>query len=107
MRASLLVMSLSSAGMPMQAQAQDAGGVAFEAAPGVPVRARVRDDGGVDVRIGKDAALQRLDGVADEEGRSRLDHEDVDFDGLQDLVIRASVGQVNEAVAVYRYDART
>lgn len=109
MRASLLMMALSSAAMPMQAQAQaqDAGGVAFDAAPGVPVRARVRDDGGVDVRIGKDAALQRLDGVADEEGRSRLDHEDVDFDGLQDLVIRASVGQVNEAVAVYRYDART
>jgi hypothetical protein len=107
MRARLLLMALCSAGVAMPAQAQDAGGVAFDAAPGVPVRARVRDGGGVDVRIGKDAVLQQLDGVADEEGRSRLDHEDVDFDGLQDLVVRASVGQVNEAVAVYRYDART
>lgn len=107
MRATLLTMTLCSAGMAMQAQAQDAEGVAFDAAPGVPVRARALDDGRVEVRIGKDAVLQYLDGVADEEGRSRLDHEDVDFDGVQDLLVRASVGQVNEAVAAYRFDART
>ena len=105
MGASLLMLALCSAGTA--AQAQDRGKAAFDAAPGVPVQARVLDDGRVEVRIGKDAALQQLDGVADEEGRSRLDHEDVDFDGFQDLVVRASVGQVNEAVAVYRYDART
>lgn len=100
-------MALCSAGMAMQALGAESDGVAFDVAPGVPVRARMLDGGRVEVRIGKDAALQLLDGVADEEGRSRLDHEDVDFDGVQDLVVRASVGQVNEAVAVYRYDART
>ena len=107
MRATLLMMALCSAGMAMQALGAESDGVAFDAAPGVPVRARMLDGGRVEVRIGKDAALQLLDGVADEEGRSRLDHEDVDFDGVHDLVVRASVGQVNEAVAVYRYDART
>lgn len=47
---------------------------------------------------------QRLDGVADADGGARLSQLDVDFDGRPELVARASVGQVNEAVAVYRFD---
>ncbi len=47
---------------------------------------------------------QRLDGVADADGGGRLSQLDVDFDGRPELVARAAVGQVNEAVAVYRFD---
>lgn len=94
---------LASAGVAAQPTA--ALGIQFEATPGTPVSAWVLDGGGVAVQVGTTPQRQQLDGVADADGHADLDHEDVDFDGAQDLVVRASVGQVNEAVAVYRYDA--
>lgn len=83
--------------------AQEPASLRFEAVPGVPVQVRLLDDGALEARVGHDGVVQRLVGVADEQGGARLSHEDVDFDGHPDLVVRASVGQVNEAVAVFRY----
>lgn len=84
----------------------------FAVAPGVTAAAQVRADGRVDVRVGE-GDPQTVSGSADAEvdadgERSlRLSHEDVDFDGHQDLLLRSSVGQVNEAIAVYRFVPQT
>lgn len=105
LRYGLLIAVLGGSGGVDEVRAQDRESIRFDVAPGVPVEATVRDEGGVEVRIGSAGAIQQVAGVADADGKARLDHEDVDFDGHLDLVVRASVGQVNEAVAVYRYDA--
>ena len=76
----------------------------FEVADGLVAHARVLEDGGIEVRTNRGMQPQRLPAASDEEGRSRLDHGDYNFDGYQDLVSRASAGQVNEAVVVNVYD---
>lgn len=76
----------------------------FEVARGITAHARVLVDGGIEVSNSRNPRPQRLSSAADEEGRSRLDHADYDFDGYQDLASRASTGQVNEAVVVHVFD---
>lgn len=79
----------------------------FDPAPGVKVQATLQEDGHIAVQRLPSGARQVLDGVADAEGNARLSAEDVDFDGHPDLVARAAVGMVNEAVAVHRFDPAT
>lgn len=76
----------------------------FEVAPGIRVQAEVTEDGGIDVQLLPSGRRLSLQGAPDADGNSRLSAEDVDFDGHPELVARASVGMVNEAVAVYRFD---
>jgi len=76
----------------------------FEAAPGIRVQAEVAEDGSIAVQLLPSGTRLSLPGAPDVDGNSRLSAEDVDFDGRPELVARASVGMVNEAVAVYRYD---
>jgi hypothetical protein len=71
--------------------------------PGTIATARVEEQGTIAVLL-PSGRQQRLNGVADADGGARLSLLDVDFDGRPELVARASVGQVNEAVAVYRFD---
>lgn len=72
-------------------------------APGLTATARPEPSGAIAVLL-PSGRQQRLTGVTDADGRMRLSAEDIDFDGHPELVARAAVGQVNEAVAVYRYD---
>lgn len=76
----------------------------FEASPGIRVQAEVTEDGSIDVQLLPSGRRLSLPGAPDADGNSRLSAEDVDFDGRPELVARASVGMVNEAVAVYRFD---
>lgn len=76
----------------------------FEAAPGIGVQAEVAEDGSIAVQLLPSGKRLSLPGAPDVDDNSRLSAEDVDFDGRPELVARASVGMVNEAVAVYRYD---
>lgn len=78
--------------------------VQFAVAAGVQVRAQVVADGQLEVLLQPSGKRQRLRVMTDADGRVRLGAEDVDFDGHPELVARASVGMVNEAVAVFRYD---
>ncbi|MEG2806213.1 SH3 domain-containing protein [Stenotrophomonas sp.] len=71
--------------------------------PGQVATARVDAQGSLAVVL-PSGRQQRLEGVADADGDARLGALDVDFDGRPELVARAAVGQVNEAVAVYRFD---
>lgn len=73
--------------------------------PGTVATARVETQGTIALLL-PSGRQQRLDGVADADGNARLSQLDVDFDGRPELVARASVGQVNEAVAVYRFDPK-
>lgn len=90
--------------VPLAHAADSAAPLRFDAAPGVHVQAEAKDDGSIDVRLSPSGKRLSLAGAADADGGSRLSAEDVDFDGRPELVARASVGMVNEAVAVYRYD---
>ena len=92
---------------PVSHAAESDGDLRFEVAGGLTAHARLRDDGMIEVATNRTPQPQQLLGAADEEGRSRLDHVDYNFDGYQDLASRASVGQVNEAVVVYVYEPRT
>ncbi len=87
-----------------QAAGQDGGPLRFAPAPGVQVQAEVMEGGSIDVRVSPSGKRLELAGAADADGNSRLSAEDIDFDGRPELVARASVGMVNEAVAVYRFD---
>jgi len=89
-----------------QAQAGDPGRLRFEPASGVQVQAEVQEGGDIAVVLQPSGARQRLPGAPDADGNADLTAEDVDFDGRPELVARASVGMVNEAVAVYRFDPR-
>lgn len=87
------------------AQAQQAPApLRFSPAAGVQVTADVQDDGMLAVQVQPAGKRQRLPGAPDADGNARLSAEDLDFDGRPELVARASVGMVNEAVAVYRFD---
>jgi hypothetical protein len=88
------------------AWAGDGSAVGFSPAKGIQVQAVLAEDGRIDVLISPSGKRQRLPGTVDADGSARLSAEDVDFDGHPELVARASVGQVNEAVAVYRFDAQ-
>lgn len=91
---------------PAAAAAPDAApdaALQLSVAPGQAASARIQPDGGIVVRL-PSGRQQRLTGVADADGAAWLSAEDVDFDGRPELVARAQVGMVNEAVAVYRYD---
>lgn len=85
------------------AQAAAPARLQLEVAAGVQVQATLQDDGGISVVLAPSGKRQVLPGVTDADGNARLSAEDVDFDGHPELVVRASVGMVNEAVAVYRY----
>ncbi len=100
------VMGLLLAGlmMPLAHAAESNAPLRFEAAPGVRVQAEVTEGGSIAVQVLPSGKRQSLPGAPDIDGNSRLSAEDVDFDGRPELVARASVGMVNEAVAVYRYD---
>ncbi|RZA34839.1 MAG: SH3 domain-containing protein [Lysobacteraceae bacterium] len=78
--------------------------VRFEVARGLTAHAHASQDGWIEIGTSRMPQAQRLQGASDEEGRSRLEHGDYNFDGYQDLVSRASMGQVNEAVVVHLYD---
>jgi len=87
-----------------QAQDEDRGLLRFSPAAGVQASVEVQEDGMLAVLLQPAGKRQRLPGAPDAEGHSRLGAEDLDFDGRPELVARASVGMVNEAVAVYRFD---
>jgi hypothetical protein len=89
------------------AQDADQARLQLEVAAGVQAQATLQDGGGIAVVLAPSGKRQVLPGVADADGNARLSAEDVDFDGRPELVARASVGMVNEAVAVYRYDPAT
>ncbi|NIJ68125.1 SH3 domain-containing protein [Xanthomonas sp. 60] len=89
-------------------QAQDGSGLRFEVVPGTVIRARSTAGGGIEVQRGAAGPAQWLAGPTDaDESVPRLSAEDVDFDGVPELVARASVGQVNEVVTVHRFDPAT
>lgn len=88
-----------------QAQNEDRGPLRFSPAAGVQVTAEVQEDGMLAVLLQPAGKRQHLPGAPDADGNSRLSAEDLDFDGRPELVARAAVGMVNEAVAVYRFDA--
>lgn len=89
-------------------RAQEAREVRFDVGAGSAAWARSRDEGRIDVRTDAGGKVQVLEGPADADGgAARLSAEDVDFDDVPELVARASVGQVNEAIAVYRFDPAT
>lgn len=100
------VLGLLLAGLlvPLAQAADDGGAVRFSPAPSVQVQATVQPDGRIAVR-GLPAGAQQLAPPDDADGGVRLSAEDVDFDGRPELVARAAVGMVNEAVVVYRFDA--
>ncbi|MGH8040168.1 MAG: SH3 domain-containing protein [Stenotrophomonas sp.] len=100
----VMLLALALAAAPAWAGARDA--LRFSPANGVQVQADLAEDGLIDVQILPAGTRQRLPAAQDADGQSQLSSEDIDFDGYPDLVARAPVGQVNEAVAVYRYDAR-
>ena len=76
----------------------------FQVAAHVQAHADPQQDGSIAVQLSPSGKRQTLAGAADADGNSRWSLEDVDFDGYPELVARASVGMVNEAVAVYRFD---
>lgn len=76
----------------------------FQVAAHVQAHADPQQDGSIAVQLSPSGKRQTLAGAADADGNSRWGLEDVDFDGYPELVARASVGMVNEAVAVYRFD---
>ncbi len=101
----LLLAGLLANLLPGAAQAAgDDAPLRFEAAPGVHVQAEATEDGRIAVLLSPPGRRLTLPGAADADGKSRLSAEDVDFDGLPELVARAPVGMVNETVAVYRFD---
>lgn len=78
--------------------------IRFEVAAGIQAHARLLEDGRIEVGSNRSARRQQLPASTDEEeGGSRLGHADYNFDGYQDLTSSATLGQVNEAVAVYLY----
>ncbi|WP_313207596.1 SH3 domain-containing protein [Stenotrophomonas sp.] len=90
--------------VPLAQAADSDAPLRFEAAPGVRVQAEVTEGGSIEVQLLPSGRRLSLAGAPDADGNSRLSAEDVDFDGRPELVARASVGMVNEAVAVYRFD---
>ncbi|QKW55782.1 SH3 domain-containing protein [Stenotrophomonas sp. NA06056] len=90
-----------------QAQDEGRGSLRFSPAAGVQATAEVQEDGMLAVQLQPAGKRQHLPGAPDADGNSRLSAEDIDFDGHPELVARASVGMVNEAVAAYRFDARS
>jgi len=76
----------------------------FQVAAHVQAHADPQQDGSITVQLSPSGKRQNLAGAADADGNSRWGLEDVDFDGYPELIARASVGMVNEAVAVYRFD---
>ncbi|MGV8961179.1 MAG: XAC2610-related protein [Stenotrophomonas sp.] len=78
--------------------------IRFEVSPGVTAQARLLEEGGIDVVTSRSSLRQRLQAATDEEGGSRLGHADYNFDGYEDLDSRATMGQVNETVALYLYE---
>lgn len=87
-----------------QARDADGGPLRFSPAAGVQAIAEVQEDGMLAVQVQPAGKRQQLPGAPDSDGNSHLSAEDIDFDGYPELVARASVGMVNEAVAVYRFD---
>lgn len=76
----------------------------FQVAAHVQAQADPLQDGSIAVQLSPSGKRQTLAGAADADGTSRWSLEDVDSDGYPELVARAPVGMVNEAVAVYRFD---
>lgn len=89
---------------PAQAGGDDGETLRFQVAAHVQAHADPQQDGSIVVQLSPSGKRQTLAGAADADGNSRWGLEDVDFDGYPELVARASVGMVNEAVAVYRFD---
>ncbi|WP_295566575.1 SH3 domain-containing protein [uncultured Stenotrophomonas sp.] len=87
-----------------QAHGDDGETLRFQVAAHVQAHADPQQDGSIAVQLSPSGKRQTLAGAADADGNSRWGLEDVDFDGYPELVARASVGMVNEAVAVYRFD---
>lgn len=87
-----------------QAGGDDGETLRFQVAAHVQAHADPQQDGSIAVQLSPSGKRQTLAGAADADGNSRWGLEDIDFDGYPELVARASVGMVNEAVAVYRFD---
>ncbi|HIE5095728.1 SH3 domain-containing protein [Stenotrophomonas maltophilia] len=87
-----------------QASADEGETLRFQVAAHVQAHADPQQDGSIAVQLSPSGRRQTLAGAADADGHSSWGLEDVDFDGYPELVARASVGMVNEAVAVYRFD---
>jgi hypothetical protein len=90
-----------------QASGDDGETLRFQVAAHVQAHADPQQDGSIAVQLSPSGKRQTLEGAADADGTSRWSLEDVDFDGYPELVARAPVGMVNEAVAVYRFDPAT
>lgn len=89
---------------PAQAGGDDGETLRFQVAAHVQAHADPQQDGSIVVQLSPSGKRQTLAGAADADGNSRWGLEAVDFDGYPELVARAPVGMVNEAVAVYRFD---
>lgn len=87
-----------------QAGGDDGETLRFQVAAHVQAHADPQQDGSIAVQLSPSGKRQTLVSAADADGNSRWSLEDVDFDGYPELVARAPVGMVNEAVAVYRFD---
>ncbi|WP_414606056.1 SH3 domain-containing protein [Stenotrophomonas pavanii] len=87
-----------------QAGGDDGETLRFQVAAHVQAHADPQQGGSIAVQLSPAGKRQTLAGAADADGNSRWSLEDVDFDGYPELVARAPVGMVNEAVAVYRFD---
>lgn len=104
-RECLLGLALAGALAPTaQAGGDDGETLRFQVAAHVQAHADPQQDGSIAVQLSPSGKRQTLEGAVDADGHSRWSLEDVDFDGYPELVARASVGMVNEAVAVYRFD---
>lgn len=89
---------------PAQAGGDDGETLRFQVAAHVQAHADPQQDGSIAVQLSPSGKRQTLAGAADADGNSRWGLEDIDFDGYPELIARASVGMVNEAVTVYRFD---
>ncbi|RXR01452.1 hypothetical protein [Pseudoxanthomonas composti] len=89
----------------LHAAAAAADTMRVEIEPGRQAEVAITPEGRVQVRFLPGDAMQVLQApVEDWDGQVALGHDDYDFDGRQDLVLSATLGQVNLANVVYRFD---
>ncbi|MDR8730872.1 hypothetical protein FEQ05_04651 [Burkholderia pseudomultivorans] len=80
--------------------------LAFKVDDKVTARVERADSKHITVRFLPGGTTQTLDvTVTDEDGHYQLETDDYNFDGHQDLAIRALLGMVNASYGVYLYDA--
>lgn len=76
----------------------------FQVAADVHARVDAAGDGSFQVKLLPSGIVQQLQGASNEDGESSIDHADYNFDGYEDLVSSARMGQVNDVNIVYLFD---